>query len=339
MPRSARLTFTDSFDEAAAVDVVIEAVPEQLDLKIRVFRDLDRVAPAHTILASNTSGFPIQALAAATDRPGRVIGWHWASPAPVMKLAEIVRTTVTDDATIATISDMATPLWEEPRRGQRHRVQLGLRREPCLLRDDPRGAAGGRRGHRHPRAGRPAHDRLLPVARRPLRHGARARAPAGPDRLARTPERQPGPGNVVGLVGAPGRGAARAKAIGTTAWSAPSGWCGGERRGGGAPSGAPIGRSPSARRLPAPTSRVAPAAASRGRPTHGAVDGLRSQRGAHLTTPGRPPRGDVGPTAEREDDGEQQQPELHVLRDDARSARRCTHATWKRVSNRANARP
>ena len=71
---------------------MIEAVPERLELKVRVFRDLDRLAPAATILASNTSGLPIAALAAATDRPDRVIGWHWASPAPVMKLAEIVVT-------------------------------------------------------------------------------------------------------------------------------------------------------------------------------------------------------------------------------------------------------
>lgn len=110
----ARLTFTPSFEEAAAVDVVIEAVPEKLDLKIRVFRDLDRIAPDHTILASNTSGFPIQALAAATDRPGQVIGWHWASPAPVMRLAEIVRTTETTDDTIATITAMATRCGKNP---------------------------------------------------------------------------------------------------------------------------------------------------------------------------------------------------------------------------------
>ena len=67
-------------------------MPERLDLKIRVFRQLDEVAPPDTILASNTSGLPITALAAATNRPDKVIGWHWASPAPVMKLAEIVMT-------------------------------------------------------------------------------------------------------------------------------------------------------------------------------------------------------------------------------------------------------
>jgi 3-hydroxybutyryl-CoA dehydrogenase/3-hydroxyacyl-CoA dehydrogenase len=110
----ARLSFTGTFDEAANTDVVIEAVPERLELKVRVFRDLDRIAPASTILASNTSGFPIAALAAATDRPEQVIGWHWASPAPVMKLAEIVRTASTSEETIATVSDMAARCGKNP---------------------------------------------------------------------------------------------------------------------------------------------------------------------------------------------------------------------------------
>ena len=110
-----RLTFTNDFDEAASTaDVVIEAVPERLDLKIRVFRDLDAACPAETILASNSSGFPISAIAAATDRPDQVVGWHWASPAPVMKLAEIVRTRETSDATIATITRLAAAAGKNP---------------------------------------------------------------------------------------------------------------------------------------------------------------------------------------------------------------------------------
>jgi 3-hydroxybutyryl-CoA dehydrogenase len=109
-----RITFTSSFDDAAHTDLVIEAVPERIDVKIRVFRDLDRLAPPGTILASNTSGLPISALAAATDRPDRVIGWHWASPAPVMKLAEIVVTPGTSAATIATVTDAATRYGKHP---------------------------------------------------------------------------------------------------------------------------------------------------------------------------------------------------------------------------------
>ena len=110
----ARVTYTTSFEAAADVDLVVEAVPERIDLKVRVFRDLDRAAPARTILASNTSGFPIAALAAATDRPDRVIGWHWASPAPVMKLAEIVVTRDTSDETVATVVDAATRCGKHP---------------------------------------------------------------------------------------------------------------------------------------------------------------------------------------------------------------------------------
>ena len=110
----ARLTFTDEFEAAAATDLVIEAVPERLDLKIKVFRDLDRQSPPATIFATNTSGLPVVAMAAATDRPDRVIGWHWASPAPVMKLAEIVVTPATSPETIATVADLASECGKHP---------------------------------------------------------------------------------------------------------------------------------------------------------------------------------------------------------------------------------
>jgi 3-hydroxybutyryl-CoA dehydrogenase len=109
-----RLRFTTDLDEVAATDVVIEAVPERLDLKIKVFRDLDQRAASGTILASNSSGFPIQAIAAATDRPDRVVGWHWASPAPVMKLAEIVRAPGTSDETVETIQRLAKEAGKNP---------------------------------------------------------------------------------------------------------------------------------------------------------------------------------------------------------------------------------
>jgi 3-hydroxybutyryl-CoA dehydrogenase len=110
----ARITFTSGLVDAAATDLVIEAVPERLELKVRVFRDLDRLAPPATILASNTSGLPIAALAASTDRPDRVIGWHWASPAPVMKLAEIVVTPETSAETIATVTAAAARCGKHP---------------------------------------------------------------------------------------------------------------------------------------------------------------------------------------------------------------------------------
>ena len=88
--------------------------PDAIAFRHEVFRDLDRLAPASTILASNSSGLPITALAAATDRPDRVIGWHWASPAPVMKLAEIVVTPMTSDPTIAMVRETARGCGKNP---------------------------------------------------------------------------------------------------------------------------------------------------------------------------------------------------------------------------------
>jgi 3-hydroxyacyl-CoA dehydrogenase len=110
----ARMSFDASFDDVAETDLVIEAVPERLDVKIGVFRDLDAIAPEQTILASNTSGLPIAALAAATDRPDRVIGWHWASPAPVMRLAEIVVTPSTSEDTVQTVVQTARACDKNP---------------------------------------------------------------------------------------------------------------------------------------------------------------------------------------------------------------------------------
>ena len=109
-----RLTFTTDLDRAVDVDVIVEAVPEDLGLKIRFWRELDGLAPDRTIFASNSSGFSIAALAAATDRPDRMVGWHWASPAPVMKLAEIVRGPDTSDATADTIVRLAGGAGKNP---------------------------------------------------------------------------------------------------------------------------------------------------------------------------------------------------------------------------------
>jgi 3-hydroxybutyryl-CoA dehydrogenase len=110
----ARLTFTTELEPAVDVDLIIEAVPENLGLKVKFWRELDGLAPDHTIFASNSSGFPIAAMAAGTDRPDRFIGWHWASPAPVMKLAEIVRGPETSDETIDTVVRLAAAAGKNP---------------------------------------------------------------------------------------------------------------------------------------------------------------------------------------------------------------------------------
>lgn len=88
-----------------AADLVIEAVPQAEALKLDLFRTLDAFLPPHAILASNTSGFPIAGLAYATNRPAQVIGWHFASPVPVMRLAEItVHTETSDEARDAVVA-------------------------------------------------------------------------------------------------------------------------------------------------------------------------------------------------------------------------------------------
>jgi 3-hydroxybutyryl-CoA dehydrogenase len=100
--------------DVGSVGLALEAVPENLALKIAVFRRLDALLPPDAILASNTSGFPVAALAAATDRSAQVVGWHWASPAPVMRLAEIVRTPDTSQATLDTVSRLALRAGKNP---------------------------------------------------------------------------------------------------------------------------------------------------------------------------------------------------------------------------------
>lgn len=110
----ARITFTGRPEDLHDTDIVIEAIPERLDLKIAAFRELDRGCRPDTILATNSSGFPISAIAAATDRPDRVIGWHWSSPAPVMRFAEIVRGPATSDQTVETVTALARTAGKNP---------------------------------------------------------------------------------------------------------------------------------------------------------------------------------------------------------------------------------
>ena len=86
-----RLTASADIKDVKSCDIVIEAIVENMDVKTKVFFELDAHAPAHTILATNTSSLSITEIAAATNRPEQVIGMHFMNPVPVMKLVEIIR--------------------------------------------------------------------------------------------------------------------------------------------------------------------------------------------------------------------------------------------------------
>jgi 3-hydroxybutyryl-CoA dehydrogenase len=105
-----RVTFAVGLDALSDVDLVIEAVPEQLDLKREVFAELDRVCPPEAILATNTSSLSVTEISVATHRPNQVIGMHFFNPAPVMKLVEVVRTVVTADEVVADVEALCARL-------------------------------------------------------------------------------------------------------------------------------------------------------------------------------------------------------------------------------------
>jgi len=105
-----------SLEDAADCDLIVEAIVENFDIKKKVFEELDRIAPPHAILASNTSSLPITQIAAVTKRPGQVIGMHFMNPVPVMKLVEVIRGLATTDEVYATIEEASikmgkTPVW------------------------------------------------------------------------------------------------------------------------------------------------------------------------------------------------------------------------------------
>jgi 3-hydroxybutyryl-CoA dehydrogenase len=102
-----RITPTTDLDAAADADIVVEAVFEQLEVKHAVFRELDRVCKTGTVLATNTSAIPVTQIAAVTSRPEAVVGTHFFSPVPMMKLCELVRGFRTSDATLATARGFA----------------------------------------------------------------------------------------------------------------------------------------------------------------------------------------------------------------------------------------
>jgi 3-hydroxybutyryl-CoA dehydrogenase len=103
-----------AFSEAAGVDLAIEVVPEQMEIKREIFAELDRVCSPDAILATNTSSLSVTAIAAASKHPGRIIGMHFFNPAPVMRLVEVVSTVLTADGLAATVSDLARRVGKTP---------------------------------------------------------------------------------------------------------------------------------------------------------------------------------------------------------------------------------
>jgi 3-hydroxybutyryl-CoA dehydrogenase len=98
----------------AAADLAVEAATENVDLKLKIFRDMDAAAPAGCILASNTSSISITRMAAATSRPGLVIGMHFMNPVPVMRLVEVIRGYSTTDETTRKVFQLSEQLGKVP---------------------------------------------------------------------------------------------------------------------------------------------------------------------------------------------------------------------------------
>ena len=103
----ARITTTTDLDAAGDSELIVEAVFENVDVKRDLFAALDKIARDDAVLATNTSAIPITTIAAATERPESVVGTHFFSPVPMMKLCELVRGYKTSDATLARARDFA----------------------------------------------------------------------------------------------------------------------------------------------------------------------------------------------------------------------------------------
>ncbi|MGH2794154.1 MAG: 3-hydroxybutyryl-CoA dehydrogenase, partial [Actinomycetota bacterium] len=109
-----RISGSTTLEGLKESDLVIEAIPEILELKQQLFKDLDAMLPAHAILATNTSSLPVIEMAVQTGRPSRVVGFHFFNPAPVMGLVELVKTVVTDPEVLETSKSVAGTLGKSP---------------------------------------------------------------------------------------------------------------------------------------------------------------------------------------------------------------------------------
>ncbi len=109
-----RLRTTLALENMKEADVVVEAATENLAIKLDIFRNLDRITPPHTLLATNTSSISITKIASVTQRPGKVIGMHFMNPVPVMKLVEVIRGLATTDDTFQAIVSLSEKMGKQP---------------------------------------------------------------------------------------------------------------------------------------------------------------------------------------------------------------------------------
>ncbi|MFJ7731255.1 3-hydroxybutyryl-CoA dehydrogenase [Lysinibacillus sp. NPDC097231] len=109
-----RISMSLDLQDASAVDIIIEAAVENMEVKQSIFKQIDQIAPAHAILATNTSSLPITEIAAVTNRPEQVIGMHFMNPVPVMKLIEIIRGLATSDEVYKAVEEMTVKLSKTP---------------------------------------------------------------------------------------------------------------------------------------------------------------------------------------------------------------------------------
>ncbi len=109
-----RITGGTRLEDLKACDIVVEAISENQSLKNETFAKLDRICPPHAVLASNTSSCNITAMAAATKRPGQVLGLHFLNPVPLMKLVEVVRTILTDEGSFKLAWEWAQAIGKVP---------------------------------------------------------------------------------------------------------------------------------------------------------------------------------------------------------------------------------
>lgn len=111
---SAITTSTDLASAVANADLVVEAATENVELKLKIFSDIDKAAPVHAILATNTSSISITKIGAVTSRPDKVIGMHFMNPVPVMKLVEVIRGYLTSDEICAQVFEVSKKLGKIP---------------------------------------------------------------------------------------------------------------------------------------------------------------------------------------------------------------------------------